>query len=354
MKAKQSLNLIIVSSFITLLTACLPSTETGTVVGGGNGSSSNPPDFTATPDPTTPTVTLPPELPPPVQTAEESFKINGGASFTTESDVQLSIVKYEALQMKISENANCTGGVWEEFQSLKDYRLSRNSENKVATLSIQFTDYDNALSMCFSSSILHDNKGPEIIFQKYPLASIEEGVATEIIYDISDRASGVASAECRLNDILRPCPIGLSTVAIPGLPAGDYTFQITATDNVGFVSHNSISWEVTSTTKLITHSIHVDEYRKWDILFVIDNSGSMSYEQKNMAERTRNFLSVLRGLDWQIAVTTTDARDIKLGDGRFIELTDRKGEYILNSSMNEESAQRSLGLTLQRPETGSS
>lgn len=45
-----------------------------------------------------------------------------------------------------------------------------------------------------------------------------------------------------------------------------------------------------------------------DILFVDDNSGSMSQEQRKMAERFPTFLQTLdaRGLDYRIAITTTD------------------------------------------------
>lgn len=43
-----------------------------------------------------------------------------------------------------------------------------------------------------------------------------------------------------------------------------------------------------------------------DILFVNDNSGSMSYEQKHMAEKFPNFIQSLGDIDFRIAMTTTD------------------------------------------------
>lgn len=50
---------------------------------------------------------------------------------------------------------------------------------------------------------------------------------------------------------------------------------------------------------------------KVDILFVNDNSASMSFEQANIANRFSNFISTLdqRGLDYRIAITTTDVAD---------------------------------------------
>lgn len=48
--------------------------------------------------------------------------------------------------------------------------------------------------------------------------------------------------------------------------------------------------------------------RQVDILFVVDNSGTMTDEQSKMAQRLSGFLSILNNanLDWRIAVATTD------------------------------------------------
>lgn len=45
---------------------------------------------------------------------------------------------------------------------------------------------------------------------------------------------------------------------------------------------------------------------RMDILFVNDNSGSMYVEQQNMADRFPNLLNEIAGLDYQIAMVTTD------------------------------------------------
>lgn len=60
-----------------------------------------------------------------------------------------------------------------------------------------------------------------------------------------------------------------------------------------------------------------------DILFVIDNSGSMSEEQAQMGSMFPNFLNILSNVDYRIAVTTTDIEsssnpsDIVNGYGAF-------------------------------------
>ena len=53
----------------------------------------------------------------------------------------------------------------------------------------------------------------------------------------------------------------------------------------------------------------VNTNRKLDILLVVDNSGSMMDEQENLAGKLDPLLEAVRDSDWQIAVTTTDARD---------------------------------------------
>ncbi len=74
-----------------------------------------------------------------------------------------------------------------------------------------------------------------------------------------------------------------------------------------------------------------------DLLFVIDNSGSMSQEQQNLIANFPMFISVLdaSGLDYRVAVTTT-ARDYTYSMfGGFQQSTDgESGEMIQPSSCN--------------------
>lgn len=48
-----------------------------------------------------------------------------------------------------------------------------------------------------------------------------------------------------------------------------------------------------------------------DILIVNDNSGSMSFEQRKMADAFSGFLSSMQNLDYRIAMTTTDISDTR-------------------------------------------
>jgi hypothetical protein len=75
-----------------------------------------------------------------------------------------------------------------------------------------------------------------------------------------------------------------------------------------------------------TLDVEVQESGEVDILFVVDNSGSMRSEQNHLANRIYGFMDMIDGLDWQIAMTTTDPRQRTMdkdaewrqwGDGQF-------------------------------------
>ncbi len=56
-----------------------------------------------------------------------------------------------------------------------------------------------------------------------------------------------------------------------------------------------------------------------DILFVIDNSGSMLYEQTQISTRLASFTSKITNLDWRIAITSTDVTsNSAVSNGRLV------------------------------------
>lgn len=99
---------------------------------------------------------------------------------------------------------------------------------------------------------------------------------------------------------------------------------------------------------------------KVDILFVDDNSGSMSFEQTKIGERFNNLLTQLdeRILDYRIAITTTDISSVSnparainkngaLQDGRLVPFGN--GEAFLEG--NTPNKQSLFLSAIQRPET---
>ncbi|AZZ37429.1 hypothetical protein CIK05_11695 [Bdellovibrio sp. qaytius] len=93
---------------------------------------------------------------------------------------------------------------------------------------------------------------------------------------------------------------------------------------------------------------------KVDVLVVIDNSVSMTYEQLNMAQRFGSFLSQLQGLDWQVGIVTTDvtANTAATTDGKLLSYSSNK--RLISSQDDLESAKSLFASTIQRTETGAS
>ena len=84
-----------------------------------------------------------------------------------------------------------------------------------------------------------------------------------------------------------------------------------------------------------------DRCSKMDLLFVVDNSRSMTEEQTNLVANFSNFINVLdqSGMDYRVAVTTT-ARDYTYYTatplGNFPEsITGESGEMLLKCSMTK-------------------
>jgi putative hemolysin len=91
---------------------------------------------------------------------------------------------------------------------------------------------------------------------------------------------------------------------------------------------------------------------KSDILFVVDNSGSMSDVMTKIAARFADFFGLIQQQDYQIAITTTDVVAVPGSStppqgGSFIQFTD--GSSVLTPSSSNPTAQFNSAIT--RPET---
>lgn len=343
------------------LSACLETTSTSESSANQGTNNSN---FSVVTEPDTDSgnTTTPSDNTPVVETPTDGnqsteyvgFIINEGISaYTKNENLRLDFFPpFFGSQLKVSYGTDCSGGDW--IENVPNMTFTSNKKNQVVNLSVEFMDNDSRKSPCYTRQIVIDQSGPDILFNKYPSTNVEAGQNVEIIFSVTDLLSKVSSVSCTFQGNEQPCGKGTNTVTIPSIAEGTYTLKIDALDILGNNSSKSVTWNVTSLYKNISQKIAVKDNKSVDILIVIDNSGSMEYEQKSMASRTSKFLEVLNGLDYQIAITTTDPRDITLGDGRFVQLTGGSaGQYIIDSKMDQATAQRLLSNTLQRPETGS-
>jgi hypothetical protein len=103
---------------------------------------------------------------------------------------------------------------------------------------------------------------------------------------------------------------------------------------------------------MVEKFVQQDSTRAVDVLFVVDNSLSMTVEQLKMSERFNSFIGSLHNVDWQIGITTTDVDDNPNSlQGSLATLTGAQSEKILKPTMANAAA--IFAQTVHRPEVGS-
>ncbi len=198
-----------------------------------------------------------------------------------------------------------------------------------------------------------DSSGPAINFSQIPLNLIGTADTATVQFAVTDDGSGVGNVTCGLAGAEVPCT-SAELKTFSALAVGSYTFSVTASDKLGNRSTNSVNWNVQSSimNRVISQSIIIGATSKADILIVIDNSGSMLYEQASMASRFKSFLDTFKNLDWQLAIVTTDVDEDKdLKDGRFVKFNSAalSNPYILTSAHDYTAANSAFSSTIQRP-----
>lgn len=281
--------------------------------------------------------------------------IDDGATATRNLQVTLRLDRFEAQQMRISNTPDCTCGDWEDFAPEKTWTLAK--ENAQNTVSVQYRDLEG-LTQCASASILHDNLPPVITITADPQNSYIAGSDTRFSFSITDSGVGTGIYDCSVNNAPVPCRLGSNNsgeITVPRQTPGNYELKISASDKLGSTSEAKQPWEIKQALRPITQDYDLQGGgNKVDILFVIDNSPSMKYEQKSMAARMSSFMKEIDGVDYTIAVTTTDPKNSVNGDGRLIPLVGLNNEYILTPAVGIEQGQKILGATLQKKANGSS
>jgi len=163
-----------------------------------------------------------------------------------------------------------------------------------------------------------------------PVGVANEGNVDLEIYDINHLAS--LPADFSLYDY-EPF-FGMLPIVVP--PSEEITLEIYYTPSDGYDDVGYIELTSNDPVRPIVHSDHDGDgdYEKWatdsfeqdetvdvDILFVIDNSGSMNTNQSNFKSNFSSFISVFSaaGVDYRIAFITTD--DASFVNGQVISPT---------------------------------
>ncbi len=221
------------------------------------------------------------------------------------------------------------------------------------SFSVRATDKAGNPSLVQSHEWLVDTKGPEIVFLEKPDSTVYVGSRARIHFSVNDRGVGVKNYQCSLNGNPQNCsPDTLYKVSATHY--GNNTFQITAFDELDNETTKTLNW--TNKYELVSwqQEFKVKKDRPVDVLFVVDNSGSMDYERGLLAQKIEGFLHNLESLNWQVAVISTEIyheiknkngdvereiRDKYYQDGRLLPF-DAEGEtYILDSTMDVNMAQ---------------
>lgn len=103
-------------------------------------------------------------------------------------------------------------------------------------------------------------------------------------------------------------------------------------------------------------NVYAEGSRDLDVLFVVDNSGSMRSFQTSMSSRIEGFMDHVKDLNYHIAVTSTDPRSgAPWGDGQFRSFDRDRGAQVLRASEVESSkqAERLLGEAIEMGTDGS-
>lgn len=88
-----------------------------------------------------------------------SILINANNTYTTSSNITLTLAASEASEMYVTNTEGCTaGGSWVPYNSSSTWTLDQ--QNSIATVYVKFRDLASNESSCISDLIIHDNQPP--------------------------------------------------------------------------------------------------------------------------------------------------------------------------------------------------
>lgn len=122
-----------------------------------------------------------------VAPTSNSFLIQGGASYSKNFNVTLSLASLGATKMYVTNSPTCSsGGVWESFASSRSWTLPY--ANSLNTVYVKYQDVAGNLSPCLNQSIIHDNFPPSLSFDS-PLANSIINLANVTHWDLTGTCS---------------------------------------------------------------------------------------------------------------------------------------------------------------------
>jgi hypothetical protein len=188
--------------------------------------------------------------------------------------------------------------------------------------------------------------GPSLVWVQVPVGTLATYEPVPATYNVIPGTSPLHSIECLVDKQPIACKLEGDTLTLTATVAGEHYLQVTVTDENNLQDSDTISWSLYDKfEKVKTPLVVAKEDAQADVLFVIDNSKSMRAEQANMADRISDFIERVKGLDWKIAIVTTDTVNKTNGDGRFLKFPN--GAYSLTSALDDKTAKSYFGKTIQ-------
>ncbi len=179
--------------------------------------------------------------------------------------------------------------------------------------------------------------------------------STQAVFEVIAGDNPIETVKCYVDSIVFPCDWVSGIVELYEMPLGIHWFEVVATDVEGLVGHAKEDWSIYNNFKKYEDALRVDASSAMtDILFVIDNSSSMRYEQTQISKRFNNFIDQVDDINWQIGITTTDNRQspqYHWADGRLDPFAN--GDFFLTSDLGKQKAQELFSKHVRRKESGS-
>jgi hypothetical protein len=158
---------------------------------------------------------------------------------------------------------------------------------------------------------VNDMTPPNLNWIRTP-AEMDQSQQALIQFVADDSISGMDQTSCWLDEKLYPCT-SQAPVELNGLGVGWHSFRVSARDRSGNTEEMVHRWLVYPAARGVEETWNISSYGAVDLLFVVDSSKSMDAERTEMGRRFGDLMGQLSGLDWQIAMTTTDVQSM---DGR--------------------------------------
>lgn len=159
------------------------------------------------------------------------FLINGGAAFTTEPTVTLTLAADGAVQMRLSEDSAFSGVVAQAFDASPDFTLSPGDGDK--TIYLELIDADGAVTGPFSSSITLDTEAPvPVVVRANGGDDFTNDAAGIVVLELvaTDLGSGVSAMQLSVDGTFDTEPFVdyATALAYPIVPNVDGTYSVSA------------------------------------------------------------------------------------------------------------------------------